>query len=180
MPDTTSKATKSRWRLSWWIQLLAIALAFVIGLVLRYYYFQSTTVTAKSMLPTLVPGDKLLIKKAAYWREPPQRGDIVVFPAPSGKNEYLIKRVIGLPNEHIVSIRGKVYINGRPLDEPYTGGIPTHDIMPMVIPPGTVYVMGDNRNHSEDSRDFGPIKIDDIIGKVVWRLAPLERFGPIE
>jgi signal peptidase I len=129
-----------------------------------YYHFDLNKVV--NVLPFVERDGKHII----YPFHPPQRGDIVVLHPPVDQGRPYIKRVIGLPGDHLAIRDGAVYINGERLDEPYLHGIATswpgtlgsHEI---VIPDGQVFVMGDNRNNSTDSRVFGSIRIEDIIGK---------------
>lgn len=135
-----------------------------------------------SMEPTLYENDYLMVSKQAYnlFGEP-KRGDIVVFPQDDGTvTELYIKRVIGLPGELVSISDGLVYINGEPLDEDYTkDGITMGDVKDYLVPPGTVYVLGDNREVSIDSRTeaVGCVDIDEITGKAMLRVYPFSRFG---
>ncbi len=131
-----------------------------------------------SMVPTFRGGEYILVWRLAYWTRLPERGDIVVFRPENSDQEY-IKRVIGLPGEEVLVQNGRVFINGQPLDEPYIPERPRYEGY-WRVPPGHVFVLGDNRNHSTDSHVFGPIPMDRIIGKAVlvywppdaWRLLP--------
>lgn len=112
----------------------------------------------------------------------PERGDVVVLHPPFPSSQPYIKRVIGLPGETISFENGYVYINGERLDEPYIAGPitrcdPHHGCQEGTIPPGYVYVLGDNRTNSTDSRVFGPIPIDNIIGKAWFTNWPLDAIG---
>jgi len=112
----------------------------------------------------------------------PERGDVVVLHPPFPSSQPYIKRVIGLPGETISFASGYVYINGKRLDEPYIAGAitrcdPHHGCQEGTIPPGYVYVLGDNRTNSTDSRVFGPIPIDNIIGKAWFTNWPLDAIG---
>jgi len=147
--------------------------------VLRWRYFMVVEVTSNSMFPTLLIGDRIVFLKDAYRHSNPLRGDIVVLRRPNGDGELIIKRVVGLQGEVIAAYRGKVYINGKPLDEPYVGGVVTTWIKPTLIPEGHVYLLGDNRPSSEDSRDFGPVPIKHLLGKAVLRVLPIDRFGKV-
>lgn len=128
------------------------------------------------MEPTLYGHQRLIIEKLSYHIHPPERGDIVVVRVPQF-DKYLIKRVIGLPGETLEIKNGIVYIDGRPLKEPYVNGVPRGDYRATVIPEGYVFVMGDNRNNSNDSRAFGPIPIKNIVGHAWMRYWPLDDFG---
>jgi signal peptidase I len=135
-----------------------------------------------SMEPTLYENDYLIISKQAYtvFGEP-RRGDIVVFPHNDGDTKELyIKRVVGLPGEEITIDNGIVFINGEPLEERYTkNGVTLGDVQDYLVPEGEVYVLGDNREVSIDSRSesVGCVDIDDITGKALIRVFPFGKFG---
>jgi signal peptidase I len=153
------------------------------------------------MEPTLHNNQRLVIEKVSYRFHPPRRGDIVVFRLP---NQYvppltervaamirtvltrshtaawpdpLIKRVIGLPGETVEIREGRVYINGVQLAEPYETQLTLPDLGPRVIAPGHVFVLGDNRGGSNDSRAFGEVPLSDIIGRAWFRYWPVEQIG---
>ncbi len=135
-----------------------------------------------SMEPTLYENDYLMISKQAYtiFGEP-ERGDIVVFPHVEGNvTELYIKRVIGLPGDNVTIANGLVYINGEPITEEYTkDGVTYGDVTDYLVPEGKIYVLGDNREVSVDSRSeaVGCIDIDEITGKALLRVFPFGKFG---
>jgi signal peptidase I len=135
-----------------------------------------------SMEPTLNENDYLMVSKQAYtvFGEP-ERGDIVVFPHVEGNvTELYIKRVIGLPGEKVTITNGLVYINGEPIEEDYTkDGITMGEVKDYLVPAGKVYVLGDNREVSVDSRSeaVGCVDIDQITGKALLRVFPFSKFG---
>ncbi len=184
--DTTSSdATwSSRWIIEW---LVVLSAALLLALGVRTYVAQMFFIPSGSMLPTLQVGDRIVVDKLSYDFHGVQRGDIVVFRRPPLEHaDYsdLVKRVIGLPGNTIASVDGRVYINGKPLDEPWlpepapvTAPAPlpypfslNH---PYTVPPGYYFVMGDNRTDSEDSRYFGPISGSLIVGKMAFVVWPL-------
>jgi signal peptidase I len=122
-----------------------------------------------------------LSNKTAYWFHQPQRGQIIVFrpPAEAGSREDFVKRVIGLPGETLGIRNGVVLINNKPLHESYISPdrAPIAEFGPVIIPEGNLFVMGDNRNNSTDSRVIGFIKREDILGKTSLVLFPFKRFG---
>ncbi|MCH1964657.1 signal peptidase I [Paeniclostridium sordellii] len=138
-----------------------------------------TTVSGKSMNTTLNDKDYLVINKLAYLKKDPKRGDIIVFKSNlvdyDGNNKDLIKRVIGLPGDKLKIKNGKVYVNNEEFD---TNNIYTSGDIDIVVPKNNVFVMGDNRGDSVDSRnkEVGVVNIDNIVGKVFCRLYPLEKF----
>jgi signal peptidase I len=119
-----------------------------------------------SMNPTLQDGEYILVNKLAYKTGAPTRGDIVVFVFPLNPQEDLIKRVIGLPGEIINVQNGIVQVNGVPLDEPYIAAAPAYD-GEWAVPEGQLFVLGDNRNDSRDSHQWGLLPVDNVIGKAV-------------
>ena len=133
-----------------------------------------------SMEPNLHTDQRLVVEKLSYRFHGPQRFDVVVLKLPCQGDELLIKRVIGLPGETVEVRGGKVYINGEPLEEPFLQQEmrPGHDIR-VVVPPLHVFVMGDNRNHSNDSRNFGTVPIDNLIGRAWLSYWPPEEIGPV-
>ena len=126
------------------------------------------------MKPTLVTGDRLFVNLDYYLTNEPKRGDVIVFKFPKDKKKDYIKRIIGLPNEEIRIKEGQVFINNIILEEDYVlfeGDSLEKNMDPLRIPSNDIFVMGDNRNHSFDSRMFGTVPIEDIEGKatrVYW------------
>jgi len=159
-----------------WVAVIVGAL--IVALVVKTFLFQAFYIPSESMEPTLDVGDRVLVNKLSYDLHDVGRGDIVVFeldPSEIGPDgiQDLIKRVIGLPGEVIESRDGAVYVDDRRLDEPYlpADGDPGPAIERQTVPEGHVFVMGDNRDNSADSRVRGPIAIDDIVGRafiLVW------------
>ena len=150
--------------------------ALVIAILIHLFLAQATRVEGYSMEPTLYGHQRLIIEKLSYHFHQPQRGDIVVIKVP-GYDELLIKRVIGLPGETLEIKDGVVYIDGQPLDEPYVNGQPRGSYPAITIPPGRIFVMGDNRNNSSDSRSFGTVPIENIVGHAWMRYWPLQEFS---
>ncbi len=151
--------------------------ALVIVLVLNLFLVQTTRVDQQSMEPTLHPGQLLVLEKVSYYFHPPQRGNIVVFRLGTNPPSYLIKRVIALPGETFEIKDGHVYINGQLLDEPYISQVTYPPTPPEVIPEGTIFVMGDNRGVSNDSRSFGPVPLSDVTAHAWLRYWPPNRIG---
>lgn len=155
--------------------ILCLIIAYGIARLLTDYVIQPTKVDGISMEETLYSDDILLIDRLTYRFAKPNRGDIIVFPY--SMDEYYVKRIIGLPGEAIQIIDGLVYIDGEPLKEPYIANA-TEDsgvaFEPVLLTQDQYFVMGDNRNHSTDSRSnyIGPIEKSDIIGKVMARIYP--------
>ncbi len=139
--------------------------AVVIALVIQLFLAQATRVYGQSMEPNLHTDQRLVVEKISYRLHSPRRGDVVVLRLPERGSELLIKRVIGLPGDTIEIRDGIVYINGEALDEPYVIYRSHETMAPRVVPPLTVFVLGDNRSASNDSRSFGPVHRDHIIGR---------------
>jgi signal peptidase I len=164
------------------VVVLAIILYFGISFVV-----QAVHVEGLSMYGTLDDNDYLIANKIDYRLHPPQRGDIIILRPPTDNSKDFIKRVIALPGERLLIRDGFVYINGHKLDEPYLPEAWTTLNNPapysvgdgVVIPANEYFVMGDNRNRSEDSRIFGPIGRDRIDGRAWFRIWPLDHFGNI-
>jgi signal peptidase I len=126
---------------------------------------QNFRIEGTSMRPNLHNGQYLIVNKLVYYLHPPERGDVVVFHYPNNRNRDFIKRVIGLPGEK-VEIRGEhVLIDGEELDEPYALHESSYAWGPQRMGEGEYFVLGDNRNSSSDSHNWGPLQRDDIIGK---------------
>jgi len=144
--------------------VITLVLALCIFFAVQFT-IQSCQVDGSSMLPSFENGQRVLVIKAAYWFGEPNRGDVIIFHSENNSGENLIKRVIGLPGETVEVKNGLVYIDGAPLDEPYIAEAPSQDYASTLIPDGYYFVMGDNRNHSNDSRSWGPLPERDIIGR---------------
>lgn len=149
----------------------------IVALTLIFFVAQAHVVHGHSMEPTIHPEQRLIVEKLSYRFGLPQRGDVVVIVREGGQ-ERLIKRVIGLPGE-VVEVRlGEMFVNGRFLDEPYlplNAGQP--DFAPVTVPAGHVFVLGDNRNNSNDSRYFGAVSLDQISGRAwltYWPFSELQ------
>ena len=205
----TKEKSVPREILSW---VICIVSAFVIALLIKYFIFTPTLVRQGSMTPTILDGERVLINRLVRtFNMEIKRGDIVTLEKPSSeadetqiakydtirglKNKFVyyvlesnkksyIKRVIGLPGEHVYIANGEVYINDEKLDEPYlTEGLETprrgvfYDVQ---VPEGCIFVMGDNRTGSLDSREFGCIPLDKVEGRVSIRIWPLNKFGKVD
>jgi signal peptidase I len=176
-----------------------VVTALVIAVVVKSFVAQAFYIPSGSMLPQLQINDRVVVSKISYKIHDPHRGDIVVFDAPGGKpkdvsplvermlrsvvqsiglsapstDEY-IKRVVALPGERVEGHGGKVLVDGRELVEPYLpAGVTTTDFVAVVVPPGKLWVMGDNRGNSADSRIFGPIPESTVVGRAFARVWPL-------
>ena len=163
------------------VVVLAVILYFGISFVV-----QAVHVEGLSMWATLDNDDYLIANKIDYRLHAPERGDIVILRPPTNNSTDFIKRIIALPGEKLLIRSGEVYINGHHLSEPYLpdewtfqNNWPTDGSDGEVMPANQYFVMGDNRNRSQDSRFFGPITRDRIDGKAWFRIWPLNKFGSI-
>jgi signal peptidase I len=153
--------------------------AVVIALFINLFLAQATQVLGQSMEPTLHSSQRVVIEKVSYLLHGPRRGDIVVINS-SDQSEMLIKRVVGLPGESIEVKNGRVFINGELLEETWTLRQGGGHFGPQTIPPLHVFVLGDNRGASNDSRSFGAVPIDDIVGQAWISYWPPEEVGFVE
>jgi signal peptidase I len=153
--------------------------AVIIALFINLFLAQATQVLGQSMEPTLHSSQRVVIEKISYRLHGPRRGDIIVIDS-EDQTEMLIKRVVGLPGETIEVRNGQVIIDGEPLEETWTTRQGGGHFGPQTIPPLHVFVLGDNRGASNDSRNFGPVPIDDIVGHAWISYWPLEEIGFVE
>ncbi len=152
--------------------------AILIALLINVFVGQATRVEGQSMEPNLHTDQRLVVEKVSYRFHGPERFDIVVIKMPGQSEELLIKRVIGLPGETVEIKNGRVYINGQELEEPFiTGQTRPGRYSHVTVPPLHVFVLGDNRDHSNDSRSFGPVPIENIVGRAWLSYWPPEEIG---
>ena len=152
--------------------------ALLIVLVVNVFLAQATRVEGQSMEPNLHNNQRLVIEKVSYHLHPPRRGDIIVLKLPSRRSDPpLIKRVVGLPRETIEVRDGHVYVDGHVLDEPYLNQLTFGDQPPHPVSAGHVFVLGDNRGASNDSRAFGEVALADIVGRAWFRYWPPDQAG---
>ena len=162
---------------------------FVGSLFIVVYLFaiQPNEIRGASMDTTFEDGEYILTNKLVYRFGQPQKGDVVVFQSPENDDIDFIKRIIGTEGDRIMISNNDVYVNGQIIQENYAqepttlidGGF-LSDGQEVVVPPNHIFVMGDNRPHSSDSRSFGPVPLQDVIGKVFFRYFPASRLGTIE
>ncbi|HEV7763047.1 MAG TPA: signal peptidase I [Acidimicrobiales bacterium] len=185
-PDRGRRARRSGWRsVAEWA--LVIGGALLVALVVRTFLVQAFWIPSASMEPTLQEGDRVLVNKLSYDLHDVRHGDVIVFerpdepsdvPHPENEIPDLIKRVIGLPGDIIEGRDGIVYINDERIDEPYLApDTPTTDLPRQEVPDGHLFVMGDNRTNSHDSRKFGAIDESSIVGRAFLRIYPLDDIG---
>lgn len=164
------------------LQLIVIALC--LALLIRTFVAEPRYIPSDSMLPTLEMGDRLVVEKISYRFHPPATGDIVVFDPPQklqvlgyAKDQAFIKRVIGESGQTVTIAHHQVYLNNKPLQEDYIAEPPAYNWGPERVPENEFFMMGDNRNDSNDSHVWGFLPQQNIIGRARFRFWPLKRIG---
>lgn len=170
---------------SWIVSGLAVGI--VLALVLRSFVFGVYYVPSSSMVDTIQEGDLIFGEKVSLYFSDPEPGDVVIFDSPLDEDETLVKRVIAVGGQTIDLVDGVVYVDGEALDEPYVEGKPTESLSdlagsagisyPYTVPEGSLWVMGDNRTNSKDSRYFGPVSVDSVTSRAILIYWPLEDVG---
>lgn len=176
--DQVSTKPTRRKGSAWLEWIVVVVVAVTAAFLVRTFVLQQFAVSGQSMFSTLHDADRVLVNKLSYRLHDPRRGDVVVLKTLEGAGERdLIKRVVALPGETIEYTSCVVYVDGQQLVEPYldplvvTPGRCGGDQVKLTVPDDTVFVLGDNRGGSKDSRDIGPIRFDDLIGRafvVIW------------
>jgi signal peptidase I len=159
--------------------VVAIGMAVLAAFAIKTWVVQAFKIPSESMLPTLAVGDRVLVRKAGFDLGDLDHGDVVVFrnqrPLP-GEPEYLIKRVIGLPGDRLEARDGRLLRNDKPLEEPYVvAGSATRNLAATTVADGEVFVLGDNREDSADSREKGPVPEANLVGEAVALIWPIGR-----
>ena len=204
-PPEKQTTHRSFWRE---FPVLVVA-AFALALLIKTFVLQAFYIPSGSMLPTLEVGERILVEKISYRLGSPGRGDVVVFERsldpsvpspheddsvaedvvnafkslfgwPTGGEQDYVKRVMAVGGDTIESREGVVYVNDEPLEEPYLPkGVVTSDFPTQQIPEGQIFVMGDNRGSSDDSRNFGPVPDDEVVGRAFLSIWPANEFGTL-
>ena len=185
MAEDTFQKKLARWFLDF-VETIVIALA--IFVVVYRFLFQPHQVKGNSMYDNFYDGEYLLTDKISYRFNPPEHGDIIVFKAPRNEDYDYIKRIIGLPGDRVTVRNGQVFVNGELLDEsayldPNTMTRPgqyTQEGMTITVPVNQYFATGDNRNNSSDSRDWGPVPYQNIVGIAWIRYWPLDKIGMVD
>jgi len=156
-----------------------VAAAVLTAAFIMYFVARAFQVDGTSMLPTLAEGERLLVEKVTYRLREPARGEIVVFRFPQDPRQHFIKRVIGLPGDEVYISGGWLFINGEPIEEDYILARMRGSFGPVEVPKGHYFVLGDNRNISEDSRSpqVGMVPFHLFEGRAVFRFWPFSRAG---
>lgn len=156
--------------------IISILIAVVLAFFIRYYIVELYMVEGPSMRPTLLNGERLVVNKFIYRFKTPEKGEVIVFRYPSDPSRDFIKRVIATPGDTIEIKDGRVFVNGQLLNEPYILEKTRGSFTIATVPEGRIFVMGDNRNNSEDSRfkDVGFVSYDNVKGKAIMIFWPLD------
>ncbi len=161
--------------------LITILEAAALTIFLLVFVAQSFLVEGYSMEPTLENGEKVMVEKVSYRFRDPKRGEIIIIKNPLKRRDIYIKRVVGLPGDTIEVKNGQIFINGILLEEDYVlEPFNSWYSGTFFVPEGHVFVLGDNRNHSDDSRRIGPIPYGDVIGRVMFVYWPFDKFEFLE
>ncbi len=155
--------------------LKTIAISVAITLIITTFIAQITQIRGRSMEPSLIDGERVVNVKIVYRIEKPKRGEVIIFKPPFRTKENYIKRIIGLPGEKIEIKNGYVYINDKLLNEPYIVNRSHDNWGPKIVPPNMYFVLGDNRVNSSDSRVWGFLPKENIIGKAILIFWPLDK-----
>jgi len=158
--------------------LESILIAVVLAVLIRVFVLAPFFIPSGSMIPTLLEGDRIIVSKITYRFTEPQRGDIVVFKYPKDTSKDYVKRLIGLSGETVALKNNQLYINGQAMPESYLpAGVHFSDYGPEQVPEGEYFMLGDNRQNSEDSRYWGSMPRKNVIGKALFIYWPLNRIG---
>ncbi|MFH1639743.1 MAG: signal peptidase I [Chloroflexota bacterium] len=157
--------------------ILTTTVIAVLAFFLLHATIQSCIVVGPSMEPTVIEEQRLIVNKIVYYFHHPERGDIIVFQPPNKQQPDYIKRLIGLPGDTLEIRNGVVYINGEVLNEPYIKDTPHYSVASTKIPEDSYFVLGDNRNNSNDSHNGWTIPKQNIIGKAWLRIWPPQSWG---
>ena len=165
--------------LSVWLRDLVIAL--VIACFNIIFLYQPVKVEGTSMMPSLDDQERIFVNKFVYRLEPIERGDVVVFRYPHDPSKSFIKRVIGVAGDHVRIDGGQVYVNGNPIAEDYVAPAyaDSQSNPEITVPRNSYFVLGDHRNMSKDSREFGPVSVSFIYGKAVFGYWPMDKMGRV-
>lgn len=181
MPGTETKALPGVLsEIRWWVRDIFFAVGTAIMIVV--FLYQPVKVEGTSMLPELRDQERIFVNKFVYRIEDITRKDIVVFWYPKDPSKSYIKRIIGMPGDTVEIVDGAVFINHKLLDEPYVDPrfVDRHSYPPVFVDPGYYYVLGDHRNQSNDSRNWGLVPERYIYGKAVFRYWPVNQIGSLD
>ena len=188
--DQSSESSQSSIRKLWMAQkenFWTIAIALLLAFLVKLGVAESRYIPSESMVPTLYPGDRIVVEKISYDFHAPQPGDIIVFRPPEllqsigyGADQAFIKRVIATAGQTVSVHDGQVYLNGIPQTEPYIQSAPNYRMPEVEVPPENLFVMGDNRNNSNDSHIWGFLPQSNVIGRANFRFWPPGTAGQLQ
>jgi signal peptidase I len=165
---------------NWIVEYLeSIVIALVLALIIRTFLFQPFYIPSGSMEPTLQIGDRIIVSKFSYYFGEPKLGDVTVFKYPLDPKRDFIKRVIGLPGDVVEIKESQLYVNGLIVPEPYVPQKEYGDFGPVEVPEQHFFVLGDNRNNSQDSRSWGFVPKKKLVGRAQVIFWPINRAGTI-
>lgn len=187
---TTENSDKLSTKVSFWTSIKenfgVVTIGLILAVLIRIFIAEPRFIPSESMFPTLAIGDRLVVEKVSYYFTSPQDGDIVVFTPPPqlqvlgyDRDQAFIKRIIAHGGEVVEVKEGIVYVNHQPQQENYILETPDYNLNPVTVPEGYVFVMGDNRNNSNDSHIWGFLPQENIIGKAIFTFWPLQHLGKI-
>lgn len=180
---SSSPEDRPTWKV-WWENIQILLIALILALLVRAYVAEPRFIPSDSMVPTLQIGDRLVVEKISYRFGEPEFGDIIVFDPPLqlqqqgySKDQAFIKRIIGKPGQTVEVKDRKVFVDNQPLDETYIAEAPEYTLRPVQVPDNSFFVMGDNRNNSNDSHIWGFLPRQNILGRAWFRFFPFDRLG---
>jgi len=160
--------------------ILIVGAAFILALFVQQFVIKPFSIPSASMVPTLQEGDRVLVNRFLFYFQEPEKGDVVVFHPPIDPETDYIKRVVGVEGDVVAVADGRLVVNGEVQEEPYLNGpIMNSDFEAFTVGPDQIFVMGDNRNSSGDSRVFGPVDVDQVLGEAFLVYWPLGRIDTL-
>jgi signal peptidase I len=187
--ESQTATTQTGWKKIWSEQgenFLILAIALVLSVLIRMFVAEPRYIPSDSMIPTLEIGDRLVVEKVSYHLHSPQAGEIIVFSPPKplqvqgySTQQAFIKRIIAQPGQTVAVRNGIVYVDHQPLEEDYIAEPPAYNWGPENVPADHYFVMGDNRNDSNDSHIWGFLPQKNIIGHAAFRFWPIDRWGKV-
>lgn len=181
MDQDTGKAVGAKKKRPVFVEIIeSVAIAVLLAVVIRYFIFEPFYIPSGSMEPTLQENDRIIVSKFNYYFQETKRGDIIVFKYPRDTKRNFVKRVIAVGGETMAVKSSRLYINGQPVAEDYLPpGLRFSDFGPVEVPAGYYFMMGDNRNNSDDSRVWGLLPENLIVGKALVLYWPPGRIGAV-